>query len=268
MYRIIIFVLFFSFTCKKETKKNIEFRKKIETLPRIKVLPKGENCLEIEFNFEHKRSKGFSLVKFNVKQLKFELLLVDGSEKSFLRVNNNLNRTHFNFTYDTDKETSISEIKIFSCKENEFIILLPTATEELALYQMIKIDRKSKIEDLGLISYKTADLDSLFKTDVVGKIESIGDKYIYKLEEKTSGNEMLIYDEVNIEHFNQEKKIRAKVDTYLNLRSSTDLKKSKIIAKVYPNDKMILLNDFGEWSLVFSKNIYGYLSNDFIEKMH
>lgn len=265
MNRILMAIIFFCFSCKKKIKEPIVSDQQMTTKAVLNKKGTKTNCLKNSVEYENFEKEGFSLIEFKGVNPKIELILINETEKSFLILNDKVSRTHFNFTYDTDKEQSLTGVRFFSCVKDELIILLPTATEELELYQMIKINTKNDIEDLGLISYEVMDPEKMFKSNNVEKLELVNNKYFYKIKEKKTGTDILVYNKAVIDSFKEIKSFFPNVETYLNLRSKPSVKESRIISKLYPSDKISLLNNYGEWSLVFSNHTYGYVSSDYVK---
>ena len=262
-----IFFCIFLFGCKQE-KKQSYLSEKIEVSANNNSSIIKSVCEQINVKYERKNYTEFSVFKLFGEDLIFEMILIDAQEKALLKINDNFYLTHFNFTYETDKSTSISDIKVFNCGNNIQTLLLPLSTEELLTYQVIEIKNNTIQKNLGMLSYETVDLDELFNANVSNKLEQTKEGYLFKIINNDNNKQLVIYDKLSpLDNFKDVNQVFPKVETYLNIRSAPNVENSKIIAKAYPNDKLFVLGHIDEkWALIYFNSSFGYVDRDFIRK--
>jgi hypothetical protein len=110
-------------------------------------------------------------LKENEKRIEFEISYFEYKIKFSLNKENessNLNidkmylETDFNFTYDTDLESAINEIKLLKSKiNNDIILFLPTTTEEFMTFQLIKYESQTKTFENGKFTIDTHEYDNV-----------------------------------------------------------------------------------------------------------
>jgi hypothetical protein len=110
-------------------------------------------------------------LKENEKRIEFEISYFEYKIKVSLNKENessNLNidkmylETDFNFTYDTDLESAINEIKLLKSKiNNDIILFLPTTTEEFMTFQLIKYESQTKTFENGKFTIDTHEYDNV-----------------------------------------------------------------------------------------------------------
>ncbi|WP_375238497.1 SH3 domain-containing protein [Aurantibacter sp.] len=266
-YYTILYVIFFSivlFGCKKEKKQNhFNNKKNVSVSNNSSII--NSVCEQININYERKDYAEFSVFKLFGEDLIFEMILIDTQEKALLKVNNHFYLTHLNFTYETDKKTSISDIKVFNCGNNIQTLLLPLSTEELLTYQVIELNNTTH-KNLGMLSYENVDLGKLFNVNSSNKLEKNKDGYIFKIINNDTNKPLVIYDELSpLDNFKDVNQVYPKVETYLNIRSGPNIENSKVIGKAYPNDKLFVLSDINKkWVLIYFNNSFGYVYRGFL----
>ena len=262
-----IFLSTFLFSCKQE-KKQSYLNEKTETSVNNNSSKIKTVCEQINIKYEEKNHAEFSVFKLFGEGLIFEMILIDAQEKALLKINDNFYLTHFNFTYETDKSTSISDIKAFNCGNNIQTLLLPLSTEELLTYQVIEIKNNTIHKNLGMLSYETANLDELFNSNVSNELEQTKEGYLFKIINNDNNKQLVIYDKLSpLDNFKNVNQVSPKVETYLNIRSAPNIENSKIIGKAYPNDKLFVLGEIDEkWALIYFNRSFGYVDRGFIEK--
>ncbi len=262
-----IFFSIFLFSCKQE-KKQSYLSEKIEVSAKNNSPIIKSVCEQINVKYERKNYTKFSVFKLFGEDLIFEMILIDAQEKALLKINDNFYLTHFNFTYETDKSTSISDIKVFNCGNNIQTLLLPLSTEELLTYQVIEIKNNTIQENLGMLSYETVDLDEFFNANVSNKLERTKEGYLFKIINNDNNKELVIYDKLSpLDNFKDVNQVFPKVETYLSIRSAPNVENSKIIGKAYPNDKLFVLGDISQkWALIYFNNSFGYVDRGSIRK--
>lgn len=262
-----IFFSIFLFGCKQGRKQNY-LNEKIEVSANNNSSIINSVCVQMNIKYERKDYAEFSVFKLFGEDLIFEMILIDTQEKALLKINDHFYLTHFNFTYDTDKSTSISDIKVFNCGNNIQTLLLPLATEELLTYQVIEITNNTIQKNLGMLSYETVDLDELFNANVSNELEQTKEGYLFKIINNDNNKQLVIYDKLSpLDNFKDVNQVFPRVETYLNVRSAPNIKNSKIIGKAYPNDKLFVLDDIDQkWALIYFNRSFGYVDRDFIRK--
>lgn len=266
----ILCVIFFSICLFsfKQGKKQSYLNDKIEVSANNNSSIINSVCEQINVKYERKDYADFSVFKLFGEDLIFEMILIDTKEKAFLKINDHFYLTHFNYTYETDKNTSISDIKVFNCDNNIQTLLLPLSTEELLTYQIIEIKNNTIQKKLGMLSYETVDLNELFNANVSYKLEQAKEGYLFKIINNDNNKQLVIYDKLSpLDNFKDVDQVFPRVKTYLNVRSAPNIENSKIIGKAYPNDKLFVLDDIDEkWALIYFNSSFGYVDRDFIRK--
>lgn len=263
----VIFCSIFLFSCEQE-KKQSALSENIEASANNNSSIITSVCEQINVKYERKDYTEFSVFKLFGEDLIFEMILIHTQEKALLKFNDNFYSTHFNFTYETDKNTSISDIKVFNCDSNTQTLLLPLSTEELLTYQVIEIKNNTIPKNLGMLSYKTVDLEELFNANVSNKLEQTKEGYLFSIINNANNKQLVTYDKLSpLDNFKDVHQVFPKVETYLNIRSTPNVESSKIIGKAYPNDQLFVLGAIDEkWALIYFNNSFGYVDSDFIKK--
>ena len=163
--------------------------------------------------------------------------------------------TEFYFTHRIEKD----DIILFKC-QMDYVMALSSYTEEFNIYELIKFSNNGIVESLGLYSYDTIK-EGKEVSYILGKRDG---KFI--LISKGINKEILnIYNDIIEGEDMPIKEVFPKIETYLNIRSAPNTGASKIIGKVYISDKLFVLGDLGEWSIIYFNGIYGYVNNEFIK---
>ena len=103
--------------------------------------------------------------------LKFQIILKGHSlllnintetESSILTANDKDIITDFNFTYDTDLDSALKNIKVLNSNaNNDIIVVLPEATEEFLTFQLIKFETKQKVFKEGMFIIETHEYNNI-----------------------------------------------------------------------------------------------------------
>lgn len=110
-------------------------------------LKENEKRIEFEISYFEYKMK-FSLNKEN--------------ESSNMKIDKMSVETDFNFTYDTDLESAINEIKLLKSKiNNDIILFLPMTTEEFMTFQLIKYESQTKTFENGKFTIDTHKYDNV-----------------------------------------------------------------------------------------------------------
>lgn len=107
----------------------------------------------------------------NVENLEFKIVLKDfnlfldlhlETEYTTLTIKENDILTDFNFTYDTDLESALEEIKILKASSgNDIIVILPTTTEEFLTFQLILFESQQSTFREGLFEINTHEISNV-----------------------------------------------------------------------------------------------------------
>lgn len=96
---------------------------------------------------------------------------------SFLKVGDIYHELSFNFTYDTDWNTAISNLKLLRGLNNNFYIIAPSYAEEFPAYHVLKIDKKNNVTDMHIHTIEY-DPDLMYGENfpMVGDVNIVEDK--------------------------------------------------------------------------------------------
>lgn len=135
---------------------------------------------------------------------------------------------------------------------------------------MKKIRRiRNSVTVIAVFSLMAGGLFHVAKTDEPSQVKkaiqcdiasvSLNDKGVQVLEDSSK--------ESNVEEVTQAKvesdQVVAKVDTFLNVRSDAS-EDSTVVGRFYNGNVGTLIEQDGDWALVSSGNVYGYVKNDYI----
>lgn len=177
--------------------------------------------------------------------------------------------TDFYFTHEIERnDIKNYGIFLFKC-DKDFILVLYCHSDGYNIRELIRLPNEGGAESLGLYTYSedNEELEYSFSEDkfsyILGKVN---DKYVLvsKIMKGETYKILHVYNKSIPNEAMPVNTVSPKVDTCLNIRSLPDTESSEIIGKVYVNDKIFILGDIGEWSIVYSNGIYGYVNNEFI----
>lgn len=141
---------------------------------------KQANQSTIEFEELNRKIESISQ---NVENLEFKIVLKDfnlfldlhlETEYTTLTIKENDILTDFNFTYDTDLESSLEEIKILKASSgNDIIVILPTTTEEFLTFQLILFESQQNTFREGLFEINTHEISNVRNFYLENNIELI-----------------------------------------------------------------------------------------------
>ncbi len=141
---------------------------------------KQANQSTIEFEELNRKIESISQ---NVENLEFKIVLKDfnlfldlhlETEYTTLTIKENDILTDFNFTYDTDLESSLEEIKILKASSgNDIIVILPTTTEEFLTFQLILFESQQSTFREGLFEINTHEISNVRNFYLENNIELI-----------------------------------------------------------------------------------------------
>ena len=160
-YMIAIVILPFVFySFENKSKPANQSTLKFEELNR-KIESSGKNVENLEY-------------KIVLKEFNLFLDLHLETESTTLTVKDKDILTDFNFTYDTDLESALEEIKILkSSPENDIIVILPTTTEEFLTFQLILFESRQNTFKEGLFEINTHEINNIRKFYLENKVELI-----------------------------------------------------------------------------------------------
>jgi hypothetical protein len=148
--------VFYSF--QNKNKEDNQSNLKFEELDR-KVEPISQNNETLEFKIV--------LKKFNL----FLNLHVE-SESAILTLKDKDILTDFNFTYNTDLESALEEIKVLKpSSSNDIIVILPITTEEFLTFQLILFESQHNKFREGLFEINTHKFKNVRNYYLENKVE-------------------------------------------------------------------------------------------------
>ena len=137
---------------------------------------------ELSFDIVSNQEVEYTLLKNETKTLQNEILVIKDfqkigiplsvitfkeSEKSYLNINNDYINVEFEYSIDENNSINTDKILLFK-KDKEYIILIPSYTEEFTTYQMISYSEKEKFKDLGFKTFGYSEFEKL-KSNSINK---------------------------------------------------------------------------------------------------
>lgn len=178
--------------------------------------------------------------------------------------------TSLYFTHEIERDDIKSYgIFLFKC-DTDIILVLYCHSEELMIREFIKLSDNGTSESLGIYTYNedNEELEYSFSEDkFTYSLGEVKGKFVLisKVLKGETYKTLHIYDRLIPNEAMPVKTVYPKVESYLNIRSLPNTESSQVIGKAYVNDKIFVLGDLGDWSIIYSNGIYGYVSNEFIK---
>ncbi|MDR2238599.1 MAG: hypothetical protein LBE92_20915 [Chryseobacterium sp.] len=139
----------------KEQKKEILVNK-------TKTQPVNNNFEEISSKSSVKNNKILSIADFTETEFALSLIFFKESERTFLNVNDNY--LNVNWQYSIENESVNSDNVLLFKNNSEYIILVPTFSEEFPTFQMVGINKNKEFINLGQHTYSFTDYKKLGNT--------------------------------------------------------------------------------------------------------
>ena len=128
-----------------------------------------------------KSNETLSIAQFSEIQLPLNFVFFKESEKTFLNINELY--LNINWLYELENDNANTNNVILFKNKLEYVILVPTFSEEFPIYQMVGIDKSNKFIYHGQHTYSQEDFEKLKGTSF--------DKIDYQI--KKTNNELRIY---------------------------------------------------------------------------
>ena len=126
-----------------------------------------EDHKKLSFDNTNNQEREYTPLKNETKTLQNKILVIKDfqkidiplsviifreSEKSFLTIGDKYFQVELEYSIDDNNSINTDKILLFR-KDNQYVILIPTYTEEFTTFQMVKYTKKEKFEDLGFKTF-------------------------------------------------------------------------------------------------------------------
>ncbi|OEK08567.1 hypothetical protein A8C32_03710 [Flavivirga aquatica] len=270
MKKLILFFIIIIFSCTNKVRKNNDKIANNEIINNISenlndTLVKKNKldssfsflCENIDFDRSIEETNSIRHIMISTKDIQIKLTTFFEHEYTYLLWKDNPPIiTEYRFT----REIEENDIILFKC-DKDYIMAMYSSSEEFNVYELIKLSHEGVAETLEIYSYDTVKEGKEFSYSLKKNKDN------FTLISKGINNKLLnIYDDVYEGENMLVKEAFPITETYLNIRSAPNTQDSEIISKAYSNDKLFVLGDLGEWSIIYLNGIYGYVSNEFIKE--
>ncbi len=151
MNSIIVKTLFasFFFTFSISNCKNYEKQNSSEI-----IQIKGDDAKQITLKINTVENDHVSEISISTNKINFKIYYFKDKELSYLKLSKVKNHKQVDFCINTSSmEEAINGIKLFE-KNSYYYLLIPSCTEELPVYHLVKFDDTTNYEDLGIYAFK------------------------------------------------------------------------------------------------------------------
>ncbi len=227
----IFLILLICFSCKAKEEK--DYKKMSFDI----INNKKEEYISLKNETKTLQNEILVIKDFQKIELQLSVIIFRESEKSFLNIGDNYFQIELEYSID-EKNNSINtdNILLFK-KDKEYIILIPTYTEEFTTFQMISYSEKEKFKDLGFKTFGYSEFKKLENNFI--------DKFRFNI--KDSMNNPSIYAEYNNIRIHFSK-------SFKNENSNIELtKKEKNNILLLRNKQNVISNDnlYSKWQGIY-----------------